>query len=201
MARNPFDFAAEGIEAADSYGYRCMFRVEHAGGVILYHYVGVDLVELGDESKAGESLCDECASLPAPPACREDAGQPEAAKRFTLNLDVDDVKRHLLVGALSRAPGKAVDQMIVPLARIAAAIKAGGPIDVDISDCDEYQRGSTAAVLSNVRAEVGEVARPAADRLYVEWVEQTVPVRFTEPPPRPLSEVERSVLLHGEKPL
>jgi hypothetical protein len=56
-------------------------------------------------------------------------------------------------------------------------------------------------VLANVRNEVGEVARPAAERLYVEWVEATVPVQLTVPPVRPLSEVERSVLLHGEKPL
>jgi hypothetical protein len=135
------------------------------------------------------------------PPCRADADQPEQAKRFTLDLDLDDVKRHLLVGALSRAPGKAVDQLIVPLGRIAAAVKAGGPIDVDISDCDEYQRGSTASVLSNVRNEVGEVARSVAERLYVQWVEQTVPLRLTEPPVRPLSDIERSVLLHSERPL
>jgi hypothetical protein len=65
--RSPFAFAAAALEAADNYGFRCMFRVEHAGGVLVYHLGGVDLAELGVEDKRVEAWCPECSVLPARP--------------------------------------------------------------------------------------------------------------------------------------
>jgi hypothetical protein len=135
------------------------------------------------------------------PACKADADHP-LSPRFACTLDVDDLTRHLLVAELVKAPGAAFGGYMPALSRIVEALRVSGEIDIDLADLDQDQRDATSVVLSNVAAQVGPLARDAADRLYRRWVAVVfVDKRKVHAPVRPLTEAEQSALVHGERPL
>jgi hypothetical protein len=133
------------------------------------------------------------------PSCKYDVAH-ELPTRFAVTLSLDDIAKHLLISELSKQPGLAVGQICVPLARLVGALRESNAIDVDLSDCDQSQRDATATVLSNVSAQIGQHGRDAARKLYTSWVDAMWVAKNEPKIPRPLTEFERSALIHGERP-
>jgi hypothetical protein len=90
----------------------------------------------------------------------------------------------------------------VPLARISDQLRAGTvDVDVDISDCTQDEREAATTVLMNMQGLDSPRAGDTVETLYYAWVDQTFRAKARDASAKPLTERERSALLHGERPI
>ncbi len=124
---------------------------------------------------------------------------------FTVTLDMSPVARFMLRAAIGKGPGLPIGGAPRALVRIHDAIQNGDTdLVIDVSDADQVARDMINTVLSNIVNDIDREAQDAATELRSAWAslvwkgKQPVASR---PKPRPITEAEKSILTHDERPL